>query len=405
VAKPGILLVAATISSVMRFIFLLLLGLAVQHVQARTPEVEGDYISRLRQSVAEWQREIPALDASTAQAAESLVAGGRLYLAGTQQSFVKEGIGRSGGLFLCQRLTDQIQLQPKDVVLFGAIHDDDPAVLDALRRRVDASRASLVIFSSSLRLTGPHVTQFPGRPPADEAFPRVESTSNVAGLWAWCGQLITHCVAVGKMPCIYESLTMPGGVARDKLLKGVAFHTENVATAGSRFPALGCAYLEALDLALERLLERNGRRFDQAAAILEESHSAGVPVVVFSLGHMFPEEFASNSMPSWITPAAAKSLPTAGSLPLYLGYQWFPWDIPLLTGPSRIPSIIVSSRHPTPDWPADASHIYLDPCWDVQDAAVDVPGYDVKALPTSGVLESAIFWEILEKLPKPVRNP
>jgi hypothetical protein len=45
--------------------------------------------------------------------------------------------------------------------------------------------------------------------------------------------------------------------------------------------------------------------------------------------------------------------------------------------------------------PEPASHIlYLDPAWPLADGCVTVSGYDVPILPSSGVIQAAIYWTI-----------
>ncbi|MCK9589722.1 MAG: hypothetical protein M0Q93_10240, partial [Terrimicrobiaceae bacterium] len=77
-----------------------------------------------------------------------------------------------------------------------------------------------------------------------------------------------------------------------------------------------------------------------------------------------------------------------------------PWENAALTGAARVPSILTTSRRPTGEWVEDAEHVYIDPCWEVQDAGVELPGYDINILPVSGVMQSAIFWELLERIAK-----
>jgi hypothetical protein len=36
--------------------------------------------------------------------------------------------------------------------------------------------------------------------------------------------------------------------------------------------------------------------------------------------------------------------------------------------------------------------IFIDPFWRFGDAVVEIPGYDVKIMPPSGVLQSMIYW-------------
>jgi hypothetical protein len=50
----------------------------------------------------------------------------------------------------------------------------------------------------------------------------------------------------------------------------------------------------------------------------------------------------------------------------------------------------VSFQEPQPD-------LLIDTQWEYGDAAVCLPGYDLKILPASGVLQSAVFWTLVAK--------
>ena len=53
----------------------------------------------------------------------------------------------------------------------------------------------------------------------------------------------------------------------------------------------------------------------------------------------------------------------------------------------------------TPRWIWDparlANLLRLNPQWPLADACVEIPGYDVPALPESGVVNAALYWSIV----------
>ncbi len=382
----------------MKFLPVIALGLLLHAAHAAPAKALGnDYLSRLRATADGWKTELPLLEKSASAAADKVMAGGHLYIGGPQKSFVEEASGRSGGLMLAKPLRAAAELQPNDVILAGATRTDGAEELAALFQRAEASHAQVILFSDTRPPGQKQVTVFSatGKSAPEVRLPGVESVSNVIGMWAWTGEFVTACIKRGKMPCMFESTMMPGGKDRDALLRPLPFHSHNVPHPEA-VPDLGRAYLETASGALQQVAEKNGAAFDRGAALLKTSRDQNQPVSVMAIAHMFPVEMASNPLPAFIS-AAPKNVPPPGALVLYLGYQWFPWEIPVLTGPERGPSIITSSRHPTPDWLQDASHVYIDPCWETPDAVVKVPGYDISILPVSGVIQSAIFWELVEK--------
>ena len=53
------------------------------------------------------------------------------------------------------------------------------------------------------------------------------------------------------------------------------------------------------------------------------------------------------------------------------------------------------------DEPAAAGHdpdYIVDPGWRYTDSLVDVPGYDVRILPASGILQAAVYWSVIGQI-------
>jgi hypothetical protein len=300
-------------------------------------------------------------------------------------------------LDICKPLTPEIALGPSDTILAATTQLGAADELNGLLQKAQAAGASIILFSGSQRPRGDHLLVFPvknfARPHGGG--PQIESVSNVIGMWTWTGELVRACVRLGKMPCLYESGGMPGGLKRDDSVRNKSFHTHNLANPES-VPDLGRNYLMAISASLSQLEEKNRGNFSRAVALLKDSHLHNRPVFVRAISHMFPDETTSNPVPAWFHFAEPTAPPSPDGVTLYLGYQSLPWEIPALTVGERVPCILTSSRHPTPDWVEDATHIYIDPCWEVQDAAVKVPGYDINILPPSGVMQSAIFWQLIE---------
>jgi len=56
------------------------------------------------------------------------------------------------------------------------------------------------------------------------------------------------------------------------------------------------------------------------------------------------------------------------------------------------------------DFPTDKDTIWIDPMWPFGDACVPIPGYDVPALASSGVVNAAIAWELYRVSCEHIKN-
>ena len=60
-------------------------------------------------------------------------------------------------------------------------------------------------------------------------------------------------------------------------------------------------------------------------------------------------------------------------------------------------SIVVAAQNPFAPLDTSLADVYIDPKWVVGDAVVTVPGYDIKILPMSAVLNGLIFYAVIEE--------
>jgi uncharacterized phosphosugar-binding protein len=63
-------------------------------------------------------------------------------------------------------------------------------------------------------------------------------------------------------------------------------------------------------------------------------------------------------------------------------------------------SIVVAGQNPFAPLDTGLSDVYIDPKWVVGDAIGEIPGYDIKILPPSAVLNGLLFYAVIaEALP------
>jgi hypothetical protein len=63
--------------------------------------------------------------------------------------------------------------------------------------------------------------------------------------------------------------------------------------------------------------------------------------------------------------------------------------------------IVVAGQNPFAPLDTSLADVYLDPKWMVGDAIVAVPGYDIKVLPPSAVLNGLLFYAVIAEARHP----
>lgn len=392
----------------MRVLLFVLCACVVSVASTAWAAEPAPYMLRLADRAEAWRAELPALRASADEAAKHVLAGGRLLAAGPQKSFPAEACGRSGGLMLTRGYDPRAALAADDTVLAavnGFETDDDLAKLDDLLAAADAAGARVVLFGpvDRARVGGHACVRFAASKPfGDSTTPAdqmsIASLSNIIGLWAWTGQFIAACVDAGKMPCVYESMSMPGGKERIEALRGQTFHpTTHVKPAPAA--RLAGQYLDTIRDRLKQCWIMNQNAFTQAGKLIDEARQAGRPICMRGQAHMIPLEMQNPQSPAWIASMwryGKNDKPLEpDSLVIELDYQAFPWQAWMGESKQMFGWILTCSHQPPAEFDAP-NHVYIDPCWAIMDAAVTLPGYDARMLPISGVMQSAIYWQLVQ---------
>lgn len=361
------------------------------------------YVRRLRQRVTFWRQDLAAVRRSALPAARGVCAGGSLYVAGPQTSFAVEALGRAGGLMLMQGWSAGTRLTADDTVLAAATDQTPPdSALADLLEKARSAGAHVILFSAvdreRLSGFGRTLTLLPSSPPAAEAgTPRlsIESASNVVGLWTWTAEFVAACVEQGKMPCLYESYWLPGGRERGEALQGLRFHRTTSVTRIS-VNHLGERYLEAAAYALRKVTETDSEAIRRGGEALAKQGEAGRTARVYADGHMFPNEIRVSQNPAWLQPAAAEEHPGAGEAIVMLGYQSYPWKQMASLGIEGRLCILTTSLNAPAEFTQETQHIYIRPYWAITDAAISLDGYDIPILPLSGLMQTAVYWSLVE---------
>jgi uncharacterized phosphosugar-binding protein len=197
-------------------------------------------VSDLLESMVETQT--AQIERAAERCAAAIGEGHRIWLSQTTHCLHDEATGRAGGLIACHVLHDPITIEAGDVVLMGTnagttyraveiatiARERGASVVALTQLPYETDPEVLVFHPSGKRLheladvvvdlgghVGDGVFAFP------EIDARVMPSSGVTGMmamWMIFSQAVELLLAEGKVPLVYQSLQLPGAIARNERL-------------------------------------------------------------------------------------------------------------------------------------------------------------------------------------------
>lgn len=390
----------------------LLLVVATTASAAQAPRAV-EYAQKLDHALAGAADTMPRFVAAAEASADRLVAGGALWAGGSMPGFEIEAYYRAGGVCLTQRLKPEQEVARGDVVLYallGAGEEDDRREVSRLRQAgatvvlfgsalSPAARAATFAIATGLEGHGLAVTLPDGRKMAP-----LDGVLNVANLWTYTAELVSALTRRGKMPTMFQSVMVEGARDRNKKYRPLRFHDDlkvDPIPAGQ----LGEAYLKGLRSHLATLLSPTGMaQLERAATLAATAKQAGHTLWAWMFGHYPPYVPGTPGDPGeWsaisgrVKAATLTEKLKPGDLLLHIGYTAVPTEELAAAKQAGAKSIIVvaGSADGKPPEGYDQADVWIDPGWVFGDAEISVPGYDIKVLPPSGVIEIAVFWMVV----------
>lgn len=366
----------------------------------------GDYAAELQESL---DRFVPVVLLYTADAAKEcarhLTAGGTFWLAG-DRGFVLEGLNRAGGLMAAKWLKKPEDIKPGDFVLMGLLgepSETDRAVLDRA-----STIGARVLVLGPVSVTGGTEYLLSPSPLPDPAKLPLASPVLAASLWTFTAELIAALTREGKMPPMYQSVLVPGG--RERNAEHLKLQWEPAAPEPIPPLVLGRTYLARLGNILRRLRATQLDEFAAAGELAAEAIRSGHTAWYCSLGHLPPELPGQPGDPGVLKPLKMNSpdklgdFVKPGDVVLYVGYYepHGPW----VEAAHGLGAKIVTVVSGTPERRAGemGADINICGCWPYGDALLDIPGYDIKVLPPSGVIQSAAYHMLVAETAHQLQN-
>jgi hypothetical protein len=361
----------------------------------------------------ELRSQRPQREAAADAAAARFVSGGTLWVAGSIPRFDGEWLGRAGGVMPARALAAPADIGANDVLIYGCLAGAaaaDSALLRQVRERQGlvvaigpAEQAEALREGAQYYLT---VTLPEGTP----LRPQAAASASLAALWAFTGDLVGACTRRGAMPTMWQSIMIPGGRERNARYQPLRVHAD-MTVPPQPAGALGERYLDAIAAALTGLQSQQAG-IQKAGAAVRDAVAQKRTVFHANMGHfepalLLPADFAVPLVVLPVTkPEADLALrAAAGDALLAVWYTELPTALLKAARTAGVTSACILAGNPADEREPGAAEVLLDSQWVIGDAAVEVTGYDVRILPPSGVLNSAIFFAILAEAQAALAEP
>ena len=231
-------------------------------------------------------------------------------------------------------------------------------------------------------------------------------TNGVANMmegWQFTAEFVAALTRRGKMPTMWQSISVPGARDRDDKLAKVKFETYK------RHPIpegrLSADYADQLRGHLSKVFhsERNG--IDALGRMMAQTITSGASIYYLSDGHADPHALGQENTPKIgivegnINPTHVH--PQSGDVVLFLGYNarfGHPEWQRIATDAEGVGAKVVYSfaGYDKSEVSAIPSTVlYIDQHWVLGDAEVKIKDYDVNVFPVSGVIEDTILYMAL----------
>lgn len=358
---------------------------------------------------------------------ESAEAAARLYVLENydiksrgEMSLICETQGRSGGLM-------RINLSPRNprglaVVLFGVREkhlEEDLAEMAKFKKRgnlvIALGREEVLRDAPCDWQINYRAAEHGGLLPSGDGRWVVPTSpaANIAVAWTWMGEFVAACTRLGKMPTMFQGFAVPGGKDRARKLgyRGPVMKFHDGVPPKVKPGRLGRTFIRELRKDLKKVRKYEMADIRAAAALAAKARRNGRNLYVFLHGHAVLRQMGCAYDPGYFLQINKNWTRVED------GFRFEPGDFILCIGfdnlfrgasydgfaqkarEAGVTLVWSITTYKKAEVDAVApGELLIDQHWDFGDAVVPVPGYDIKILPTSGVIAEAILWMINAEL-------
>jgi len=407
--------------------------------------VASSYLQYVRNSINELSVELPHIIRVADSSAARLVKSEALVHISAQPNFTSELRGRAAGLGLSTQGGSDESKHPDTLFLLGYAPETESRD-DRVGLASTIINGYTVLFAAPEQLGrvssrgryrfGPEkfdavIDNLTGKHAPFEAAGRQVSTSsllNIVNGWLFVGELTSACTRLGRMPVFYLSFAIDqrnnyerAGKYSRELSPGLpygsmkAFHDDVVVGRDAEaaedkmvVPPLEPGRLagEYIGLIDAYLADYSGPRLPELEKIVDravEVTHAGGTVFFTAIGHTFPAEVPEKDRLSgairviaqnWDSDDYSGPGPGPADLMIVFGMPTYPASRAEFAREHGLNLVLLSSEAPTDRGPEEYEtdrYLWLRTPWPLEDGAVEIPGYDIKVLPVSGVMNIALY--------------
>jgi uncharacterized phosphosugar-binding protein len=396
------------------------------------------YAQRVFELVSQQQQDIPRLFEPAEVTARSLMAGGAFYLAG-DPGWVSEGTGRAGGLLSTSPLPTVEQFKQLGEMFGEAPHGVVVQKGDVVWLSYSSTTyAGATTTAKDLEQKGCVVVAFGPRPPdGPPAFPHwIDSLTpwavdanftrmgNVLSLWTSTAEVASNTARQGRTLGFYQSLVIYGARERNDLYisqrpykgsivmsypplsayhtgVGTAFHDGIPSMKAVQAGVLAGAYLDYISNMLREIKDKELENIIKVGREMARRASESHPAALMVLGHLMPYAVSrdgklfhyldlKNDTKNLQDLNLQDSLGSDGYF-VWIGYVATPLDLWNAVRRAGAHAVWIVAPLPAEVDFRQFGDVVINERWPIGDGAVNVPGYDVRILPPSGLAQLFIY--------------
>jgi hypothetical protein len=366
---------------------------------------------------------IASMKAYADSAAARLAAGGQIYVTGDEDQagipggFSTETLGRAGGIYRMMTLPSSGNVKSGDVVLAGTMDLATSAQANLLSI-VRSKKALIILFGSKdspVASLADYIVDNgfkPGIAPVmlldnGTTIGPLAGVANVIGMWTFSSELVASVNRLGKMLNMYQSGFVTGANARNSSL-GTNMFQPNTQVSPIQPGVLGRQYISALRGFMAKIRTEELPDFCRAGMLCAAARAGNHNLILSNIGHYMDSQARMVGYPQVFSAVLdnkngvsnLQGKITKDDVWVYIGYSSYP--VNELNYASQMGTKTVSAFCSGTTSDADINpslmNVYIDPYWRLGDAVVDVPGYDIKVIPPSGVVMVSCYWMILGEI-------
>lgn len=379
-----------------------------------------EYAKWLSGAFEALRADLPAITASAEAAAKAYLPDSAGIAAQGDLGFTKEINNRAGGIIRMQ-YADKVPADFKGVILAYLREDtldQDVQAINQFHTRgchvvvfgggglLDEARKRGATFDSAVNTrAADHDGLF--RVPALGQEPEQWSAAtapaaSILAAWTWQAEFVAACTRLNKMPPMFQSYAIPGSKERFTKLKDLKFHE----TTPPPVPAgvSGKAYLHAVETSFRAVMKDDLQDIRDLAALVIRTRKAGGKAYFFAQNHAQLIAMSRPHEGPYLQPLNANGYGMRADVQIGPGDLIFAsgYSGPLLGKEHSKFRQQTLDKGATLAWTfaafdpealatVPAGQIVIDQHWSPGDAVVEVPGYDIKIIPASGVMAEAVL--------------